>query len=215
MKNIYKIGKELFITSNEEIKLNDYITDGYNVWKWEDDSSLLGRKKVIITTDHDLIADGVQKVDDEFLNWLIDNPNCEYVKVTKLDYLTNRQHRIYDLPQEEPKQDTCVYCNNKGYITNHSGTSKIDCIHCNIPKQEPKQENCNHYFVTKFGESECQEFGTPESEVINSNYKRMYSEEEVLFHLNKLMRMPSSELDKLTDENGEITRKWFNNNKKK
>ncbi len=106
MKNIYKIGKELFITSNEEIKLNDYVTDGYNIWKWKDDSSLLGRKKVIMTTDHDLIKEGVQEIDDDFLNWFVNNQNCEYVKVTKLDYLTNRQYRIYDLPQEEPKQET-------------------------------------------------------------------------------------------------------------
>ncbi len=64
MKNIYKIGKELFISSNEEIKPNDYITDGYRVWKWKDDSSLLGRKKVVMTTDKDIIAEGVQEIEE-------------------------------------------------------------------------------------------------------------------------------------------------------
>ena len=43
----------------------------------------------------------------------------------------------------------------------------------------PKQETCKHDFVIKFGETECQECGISESEVLNSNSKRMYSEEEV------------------------------------
>ena len=29
-----------------EIALNDFITDGYKIWQWKDDCSLLGRKKV-------------------------------------------------------------------------------------------------------------------------------------------------------------------------
>ncbi len=184
MKNIYKIGKELFITSNEEIKLNDYVTDGYRAYKWKDDSSLLGRKKVIMTTNHDLIVDGVQEIDDDFLNWFVNNQNCEFVKVTKLDYLTNRQYRIYDLPQEEPKQEN------------------INLV--------PVNEFGSEITVNGYG---FDKFVKKQQEIIEE--VKIYSEEEVLFHLNKLMRMPSSELDKLTDENGEITRKWFNNNKKK
>jgi len=41
----------IYILSSEEIKVGDYISDGYKVWKWNDDSSLLGRKKVIASTD--------------------------------------------------------------------------------------------------------------------------------------------------------------------
>ena len=58
MKNLHKINGHIYITSDEEIKVNDHITDGYKVWKWRDDSSLLGRKKIILTTDQKL--DGVQ-----------------------------------------------------------------------------------------------------------------------------------------------------------
>jgi hypothetical protein len=39
--------------------------------------------KIIITTDGDLIADGVQKIDDEFLQWFVKNPSCEEVEVEK------------------------------------------------------------------------------------------------------------------------------------
>jgi hypothetical protein len=45
--------------------------------------------------------------------------------------------------------------------------------------------------------------------------KRMYSEEEVLEQLNILMSLPSSTLDKFTDDNGNITMKWFEQFKKK
>jgi hypothetical protein len=45
--------------------------------------------------------------------------------------------------------------------------------------------------------------------------KRMYSEKEVLEQLNHLMTMPSSTLDKFTDDNGNITMKWFEQFKNK
>jgi hypothetical protein len=45
--------------------------------------------------------------------------------------------------------------------------------------------------------------------------KNMYSEEEVLEQLNHLMTMPSSKLDEFTDDNGNITIKWFDQFKKK
>ena len=45
--------------------------------------------------------------------------------------------------------------------------------------------------------------------------ERMYSEEEVLEQLNILMSSPSSTLDKFTDDNGNITIKWFGQFKKK
>jgi hypothetical protein len=45
--------------------------------------------------------------------------------------------------------------------------------------------------------------------------KQMYSEKEVLEQLNHLMTMPSSKLDEFTDDNGNITMKWFEKFKKK
>jgi hypothetical protein len=45
--------------------------------------------------------------------------------------------------------------------------------------------------------------------------EKMYSEEEVLEQLNILMSLPSSTLDKFTDDNGNITIKWFEQFKNK
>ena len=39
------------------------------------------QKKIIITTDQDLIKDGVQAIDDEFLEWFVKNPSCESVDI--------------------------------------------------------------------------------------------------------------------------------------
>ena len=47
----------LYFTSDEEIKEGDWITDTYRVWQWKDDCSLLGRKKVLATTDPKLMVD--------------------------------------------------------------------------------------------------------------------------------------------------------------
>jgi len=38
---------------------------------------------IILTTDQDLIKDGVQSIDDEFLKWFVKNPSCEFVDVKK------------------------------------------------------------------------------------------------------------------------------------
>jgi hypothetical protein len=38
-------------------------------------------KKIILTTDQGLIKNGVQAIEDEFLEWFIKNPSCEYVTI--------------------------------------------------------------------------------------------------------------------------------------
>jgi hypothetical protein len=103
--------KHIYITSDEEISISDYITDGYRVWKWKDDSSLLGSKKIILTTDQDLIKDGVQAIDDEFLEWFVKNPSCEEVEIIntfdyiKKGYVSHSGYKI-QITKEEPKQET-------------------------------------------------------------------------------------------------------------
>ena len=84
-KNIYKIGKELFITSDEEIKEGDSVIienvllkniKAIEIEMYQD------AKKIIFTTDPDLIKDGVQAIDDEFLEQYVLNP-VDFVEVKK------------------------------------------------------------------------------------------------------------------------------------
>jgi hypothetical protein len=109
---ITKINKfqNIYITSDEEIKEGD--------WFLEDDIENLifqrrnskvyslpdSAKKIILTTDVDLIKDGVQAIDDEFLEWFVKNPSCESVKVDS--YKTIYHNWIYKIitPKEEHKQ---------------------------------------------------------------------------------------------------------------
>ena len=42
---------------------------------------LLWMKKIILTTDQDLIKDGIQAIDDGFLEWFVKNPNCEFINI--------------------------------------------------------------------------------------------------------------------------------------
>ena len=70
-------------------------------------------RKIILTTDQDLIKDGVQSIDDEFLEWFIENPSCESVEV-ELDYdcglriIDGKNLGCYSIiiPKKEPKQET-------------------------------------------------------------------------------------------------------------
>lgn len=112
--NIIGKNQHIYITNKEQIRLNDYITDGYSVWKWKDDSSLLGRKKIILTTDTTLIADNVQSIDNEFLQWYINNPTCEkvfiiddYEQVNQdnpvLSGSTNVVHKYKIILEDKPK----------------------------------------------------------------------------------------------------------------
>jgi hypothetical protein len=122
----------IYITSDEEIKEGDWcyqveLNDGkidkcydvtlYHTWTNNGVDKKIKYKKIILTTDQDLINDGVQAIDDEFLEWFVKNPSCESVVVN--DSKVVKEH-IFDgsndgeivwekkiiIPQEDPKQET-------------------------------------------------------------------------------------------------------------
>ena len=107
MKNIHKINDNIYITSDEEIKEGDWfyvktaniyggniiakcLGFGENCWSEHILTNTTDEKgyhpshcvKIILTTDQDLIKDGVQAIDDEFLEWFVKNPSCEEVEVS-------------------------------------------------------------------------------------------------------------------------------------
>ncbi len=131
--------QHIYITSDEEIKEGDWcfylgrfgakivckakLTDTGFVYQ-EFGEDYVGREdegitplkseifKIILTTDQDLINEGVQAIDDEFLEWFVKNPSCKSVVVElKNDWnlekgltMPNFFYKII-IPQEEPKQE--------------------------------------------------------------------------------------------------------------
>ena len=86
MKNLYKIEDELYIISNtENINENCWIiTDGRLVQvSYLLSDEVAKGNKVILTTNKLLIKDGVQAIDDDFLEWFVAHPSCESVEVEK------------------------------------------------------------------------------------------------------------------------------------
>jgi len=105
----------IYITNDEEIKEGDWVyennlnqeTKVYQIIKRDDklmffrfrsvpiwlDKNQHGCKKIILTTDSDLIEDGIQAINDEFLEWFVKNSSCEFVEIT--DSKTVKDH-IWD-----------------------------------------------------------------------------------------------------------------------
>jgi hypothetical protein len=105
-----------------------------------------GFRKIILTTDVDLIKDGVQAIDDEFLQWFVKNPSCEYVEVSEdyfkpsnMVYGHNTEHYKIIIPKEE--MINCEHCGGDGiYIT--ADSERVECPMCEkgkIPKEEPNK----------------------------------------------------------------------------
>lgn len=78
--------QNIYITNDEEIKEGDWYYYFGHVVKYNSDENTLtpNCKKIILTTDQDLIKDGVQAIDDEFLEWFVKNSSCEEVEVKPL-----------------------------------------------------------------------------------------------------------------------------------
>jgi len=81
----------LHITSDEEIKEGDWVIKICSLYKG---GGIIHKysfidtkfkdiifKKIILTTDQDLINDDVQVIDDEFLEWFVKNPSCEWIEI--------------------------------------------------------------------------------------------------------------------------------------
>ena len=137
-KNIQN--QNIYITSDEKIKEGDWCIEGtdktrkskpFKVKEINDVSGICrdadgnpyvtdACKKIILTTDQDLIKDGVQSIDDEFLEWFVKNPSCEEVET--IYGLFNPMGRQVDPMNLGQNHSQCVW--------------KYKII---IPKEEPKE----------------------------------------------------------------------------
>jgi hydrogenase maturation factor len=80
--------QNIYITNDEEIKVGDWIlcsisTAPTKALQDENYSIKNDWEKIILTTDQDLIDDNIQAIDDDFLEWFVKNPSCEFVEVER------------------------------------------------------------------------------------------------------------------------------------
>ena len=137
--------QNIYITNSEEIREGDWViykdtilradkSKIYSIWI----SFIKNGKKIILTTDPQLIADGVQAIDDDFSEWFVKNPSCEEVE-TKL--VEQRSHlSLNDWVDEDengkfPISIAGAFCYRKIY--------KII-----IPQEEPKQETLEEHYLS-------------------------------------------------------------------
>ena len=193
--------RHIYITSDEEIKEGYYLDLTHNIIMKSVfyPSSDKNCKKIILTTDQDLIKDGVQAIDDEFLECFVNNPSCEFVEVLfacrGLDGNTPIGEYKIIIPKEElHSMDDEVECNmcggymyllpdNSIYVCTNS-----ECTRCYEEEdEEPKQETLEEV-AEKYVNGRCTggimerallsaiEFGAKWQQ---EQYKKMYSEEDL------------------------------------
>jgi hypothetical protein len=138
--------KNIYITSSEEIKYNDYYLGEDGLIYCLVTTVNSNGKKIILTTDQDLIKDGLQAIDDEFLEWFVKNPSCESVEITSSQEFLGDDYRHGGEP-------TLVY---KIIITNEELKPYLDkSIFKNVSrlvnlsnKEETKKELLKQYPLT-------------------------------------------------------------------
>ena len=235
------LNHNIYITSDEEIKEGDWYIDTsvfkeniaidrgiyqmkYFKWGIEGQGDC---KKIILTTDQDLVKNGVQAINDEFLEWFVENPSCEEIT-------------IEEKSTEDIEKELNTFGHDVGLTQNEynewlkSGGQLYKII---IPKEEPKQ-NLKKYPLTPdecYKQETLEETAISYAVVVNAKMggnkeayqncsrldfiagakwqaEKMYSEEEVKDLIEDCTKM----------KNGlnlnfprEMFTKWFEEHKKK
>jgi hypothetical protein len=192
-KGLLCINQHIYITSDEFIEEGDWmyykhfgedIVCKYDTMNGQNTNVNEHKpfyQKIILTTNQDLIADGVQAIDEEFLEWFVNNPSCEEIEIVKIDtfkktnevyvdeitggnYYEIIKHNKIVIPQEEPKQETLE--------------EVVERLYPNKPFWIGSGDNARLY----------DEFKAQRDAFINGTKwqaEKMYSEEEVLELLRK------------------------------
>ena len=104
----------MYITTDSKFVRDEYITDGIEVIKATpklvNAQGLVDRrdwKKILMTTDPELIKDGVHPIGEDFLQWFVENPTC--IKVEVVYGLFNPMGRQVDPNDLGQNHSKCVW----------------------------------------------------------------------------------------------------------
>ena len=170
-------GKHIYITSDELIKEGDwyYLPRTNYIYKCNDFSNELnlernfGVCKVVLTTDQDLIKDGVQEIDDEFLEWIVKNPQCKLI-----ESCYNSLSKKCICPKEKLKGDI-PQVGTTEFVT------MCESVFGGKPKQETVEEAANRAngYNLYAKETKAPIFNEGFVEGVKWQAERMYSEEDL------------------------------------
>ncbi len=210
--DIENANRHIYITSDEEIKEGDWVFDVElsRIKKCLYSGVFRNWKKIILTTDPDLIADGVQAIDDEFLEWFVKNPSFEEVKIElhigSLRWEHSKNTYKIIIPQEEPEISDEAKERAKNYMALKGA---LEVKEETLEKAAKKYAESNQYDLEYYDEGGYQgiEVESFAEKLVDFTTKwqaeRMYSEEEVLELLRKAH---------FVEQNIE---EWFEQHKKK
>jgi len=174
-------------------------------------------KKIILTTDQDLINNDVQKIDDEDFAWLVKNPSCEEVEIKIVhsfgelpnnEFLSNKIIYKIIIPKEKLKQETIEEFAERINPTIKQETLEevfniIDDEKCRYSTDE--DEFWNHYKIGVIDGLKWQQKGS-------------YSEEDMIeaskygYNFHKTTQFPTQEFEDSCIRN---TKQWLTQFRKK
>jgi len=195
--SFFNKGVHIYITSSDVVKDDEwFIKDGKPIRKsGHIRHYAISEPGIILTTDPDLIADGVQPIDDEFLQWFIENPTCKFVNIEKEELKL-----IYNPNYKDFTEDgDGTYLTSKDTPLQTNETIIEDNI---ISYQIIIPNNKTHELIVS---------SLQEGILTGAKCKpeKMYSEKDVLELLNKFSNRDGNHEDE------KRTKKWFEQNKKK
>jgi hypothetical protein len=195
----WKEARHIYITSKEEIsgfENNIWVIIGTRVFLWQNTMALVSSnkpKKIILTTDQDLIKDRIQSIPDEFLEFIVKNPSCEEVEIeiecTNCDDCNCHYHDPCLKPKYNIVKDMIRY--SKEEPKKH----KVIIVGNGIPKQETLEEVAERILFENTKNVEIRYRGGRDS-VIKSmldiakwqqqQNKKLYSEEDIMNALHSV-----------------------------
>jgi hypothetical protein len=176
----HMLNQNIYITDDSEIREGDWYyhlerKTVHNTSEKADyfvNNTKYGKfKKIILTDNEDLIKNGVQSIDDEFLEWFCKNSSCESVNLENhvLEVGYNKYKII--IPQKEPKQECeckrayinvlsgiCSLCWNERFPDEKDEIKEEDLLE---PKQDYTGVHLTHCYQgeyedsCKYGDNDC------------------------------------------------------------
>lgn len=138
----YMMNQHIYITNKEEINIGCYYLCKLSMkpLKCTGDEYFnnIDEEKIIMTTDQDLIKDGVQEIDDKFLKWFTNNPSCEEVELMSLREIGRNEYEII-IPEQDNLEKEMFELEQELDIPSHLRW------HNSKPKKEIPEEKAEAY----------------------------------------------------------------------